>query len=339
MRPVFQPCLINGPFGDPGLHVDVLFERRALLFDLGDIAALPPRKILRTSHVFVTHTHMDHFVGFDRLLRLCLGRERPLCLYGPAGFIERVHHKLAAFTWNLVENYAVDLTVTACEVSADMTRLQSATFNSRERFARRDGRDAQLHAGLLLEEPAFQVRCVVLDHQVPCLGFALQEGAHVNVWRNRLEELALAPGPWLKGLKRAVLDGAPDDTPIEARWQEGGVVFGRTVSLGLLRERAIQCVAGEKLVYVSDVAFHAENARRIVELATGADLLFIEAMFLEEDAAAAQRKFHLTAQQAGSIARAAGARALIPFHFSPRYAHCEPRLRAEAQAAFGGVVT
>ena len=25
--------------------------------------ALPPRKLLRISHVFVSHTHMDHFAG------------------------------------------------------------------------------------------------------------------------------------------------------------------------------------------------------------------------------------------------------------------------------------
>ena len=29
MRPIFQPSLVNGPFADPALFVDVLFERRA----------------------------------------------------------------------------------------------------------------------------------------------------------------------------------------------------------------------------------------------------------------------------------------------------------------------
>jgi ribonuclease Z len=337
MRPTFQPHLVNGPFGDPGLFVDILFDRRALLFDLGDIAALPPRKILRTSDVFVTHTHMDHFVGFDRLLRVCLGRERPLTLYGPDGFVDQVHHKLAAFTWNLVENYAVDLAITACEIGSDGL-LRRAEFNSRERFARRDANCTELRHGILVDEPTFQVRCAVLDHQIPSLGFALQEAMHINVWRNRLRELGLVPGAWLKDVKRAVLAGAPDETPVVADCRDAGASQTTTVALGTLREKALRCVPGQKIAYVSDVAFHAENVRRIVELAAQSDLLFMEAMFLEQDADDARRKFHLTARQAGEIARQAGARALVPFHFSPRYSDCESRLRSEAETAFGGLV-
>jgi hypothetical protein len=43
--------LVNGPFGDPALCVDLRDERWALLFDLGGIAGLPPRKLLRLSPV------------------------------------------------------------------------------------------------------------------------------------------------------------------------------------------------------------------------------------------------------------------------------------------------
>jgi hypothetical protein len=36
----FDPALINDPFGDPGLYLDLVFERRALLFDIGDLSRL-----------------------------------------------------------------------------------------------------------------------------------------------------------------------------------------------------------------------------------------------------------------------------------------------------------
>ena len=90
MRRLFEPRLVNDAFGDPGLYVDFHDERRALLFDLGDITVLPPRKLMRLSHVFVTHTHMDHFSGFDHLLRVVLGRKAAIELFGGPGFIASV---------------------------------------------------------------------------------------------------------------------------------------------------------------------------------------------------------------------------------------------------------
>src|SRR5665647_2894929 len=66
--------------------------------------------------------------GFDRLLRICLGRHTSLRLYGPPGFAAQVGHKLAAYTWNLVENYPGDFVVEVWEVDsgwqASGTRLR-----------------------------------------------------------------------------------------------------------------------------------------------------------------------------------------------------------------------
>ena len=61
MYAIFLPSLVNDTFGDPGLYVDFRDERRALLFDIGDIANLMPGQLLRLSHMFGTHTHMDQY--------------------------------------------------------------------------------------------------------------------------------------------------------------------------------------------------------------------------------------------------------------------------------------
>ena len=83
----FDPHLVNDPFGDPALYVQLVFEHRALLFDMGDLSQLSPRQLLRISNVFISHRHMDHFAGFDQFLRFALGREMTGKFYGPLGLI------------------------------------------------------------------------------------------------------------------------------------------------------------------------------------------------------------------------------------------------------------
>jgi ribonuclease Z len=95
-------------------------------------------------------------------------------------------------------------------------------------------------------------------------------------------------------------------------------------------------VPGQKICYVTDIVYHEDNVRRIVALARDADLLFIDAGFLHQDAELAAHKYHLTARQAGLIARAAGVRAVTPLHFSPRYSGREAELREEIDRAFRG---
>ena len=122
MKSTLNASLINDPFGDPGLIVDFLFQKRALLFDLGDISALSNAELLKVSHVFVSHTHIDHFIGFDRLLRAVFGREKTLTLFGPENFIKNVEGKLAGFTWNLVDRYEESLTIDVVEVKEEKVR-------------------------------------------------------------------------------------------------------------------------------------------------------------------------------------------------------------------------
>ena len=329
MRSIFNAELINRAFGDPGVYIDLKFERRAILFDIGDITRLPTRKLLRVSDVFVSHTHMDHFCGFDHLLRVCLGRDTGVSLYGPAGFIAQLEHKLAAYTWNLVENYQTDFVIIAHEMDAH-GHVQRARFRSRRRFEREPVPDVPDCQGVLLEDPLFRVRTIPLEHHdITSLAFAFEENVHINVWKSRLEELRLPTGPWLTELKRQVRAGAPDDTPIRVHWRVRDGSQERIFALGELRQKVLEFVPGQRVCYVTDVADNERNRNALAEFAQQADLLFIEAVFLEADREHAERKAHLTARAAGVIARAAGVKSAVPFHFSPRYMGRENELARE----------
>ena len=328
MKPIFQPHLVNGQLGDPVLYVDFLFQKRALLFDIGDISALSTGKLLRVSDVFVSHTHMDHFMDFDRLLRLMLGRDKRIRIFGPEGIIDKVQHKLAAYTWNLVENYQTSLTLEVTEVYAD-DRGRRAVFRCHRGFRREQEASLSIEQNVLVEDAAIKVRATVLDHSIPCLGYTVEEKMHVNIWKNRLQELNLPVGPWLNELKQAVLTGKPDKTPVRI-WHRGqGVSHDMHMSLGELRERVLRIVPGQKIGYITDIVYHLYNAQRVIELVREADLLFIEACFMHEDAELAAQKYHLTARQAGILAYQAEVKRVVPCHLSPRYAGREQELLNE----------
>ena len=311
MTPLLHPELINDPFGDPGVYVDFLHERRALLFDLGDLAAMSSRK----------------------LLRVLLGRSKRIHVTGPAGFIGKVEHKLAAYSWNLAGEGAADLCIDAHELAGD-DMLQTTRFCFSSGFTGEVLPVRPVPDGVVLDEANLLVRTVQLDHRIPCLAFSVEEKSHFNVWRNEVANMGLGVGPWLRDLKQAVMRGDPDDTEITARWREGGALREATHPLHVLRERLLEITPGQKVSYVTDAGFTPDNVEKIIDLVDQSDLLFIESPFLHDDADIAEQKMHLTARQAGEIARRAHVRRFEQFHFSPRYEGWAERLRQEGLVAF-----
>jgi ribonuclease Z len=333
MRPSFLPRLVNGPFDDPGLYVPLTFQKRALLFDLGDLSPLSAGDILKTSHIFVSHTHMDHFIGFDQLLRLLLGRDKTLYLYGPAGFIDNVAGKLQSYTWNLVKNYTEGLMLHVTEIHPQARITQQ--FDCCKGFAPSPRQTQSARQEIIHQEPAFHVRTTILDHRVPSLAFTIEERFHINILKAELDALALTVGPWVGKFKTLLFEKADPATPVRVPCldQEKSP---RTFALGELAAKITRITPGQKLTYVADAGYSPANQEQIITLALNTDHLFIEAAFLKQDRETAQVKYHLTAHQAGTLARKANAHQMTIFHHSPRYLDQESLLLQEAQKAFTG---
>jgi ribonuclease Z len=333
-RPSFTARLVNPPFHDPGLLLSFQYQRRAILFDLGDLHALSSRDLLKISHVFVTHTHMDHFVGFDTLLRVSLGREKELHLFGPAGFFDRVEGKLAGYTWNLVGEYPYNLQLKVTEVGEE--RCRTRLYLCKDRFLRADDDVDAPFTRILVKEPAFRVEASLLDHRIPCLGFSLIEEFSVNIDKEALKAMGLPVGPWLTLFKKAVAERKDPDHVFSVPWEEERKgAREKTFPFGELFEKIARITPGQKVTYLTDLLGSPENLEKAVELARNADHLFVEAAFLERDRETAKTKCHLTAKEAGTLARKAGVKQITLFHFSPRYTDLEEEIRREAMEAFG----
>ena len=193
--------------------------------------------------------------------------------------------------------------------------------------------------GVILDEPGLQVRAALLEHDIPCLAYVLEKKQHINVDKVRLEAMGLAVGAWIRLLKELVVSGAPEDTPIPVKTDASHGGEPREMTLGELYHSILRISRGQKIAYVTDAAYTEQNREKIIRLVKGADIFFCEAAFSEKDLPRARQRRHLTAHQAGLLARDAQADRLVIFHFSPRYHDHLNVLYHEASLAFGKEVS
>jgi len=325
MKPTFHHKPVNGPFEDPSLYVRLLREKRALLFDAGTLFRLSPGEILKITDIFVTHTHIDHFIGFDHVLRLLLGRTEPLKIYGPTNIIDCVRGKLNGYSWNLIKEYPIN--IEAFGVSE--TEIRHVGFPAETIFMPVE-RTSMPFKGTVLKDSSFSVNAAHVSHDIPCLAYSLEEDYHINIDKAALERMGLQVGPWLTAFKKAIRANVPPATPVDAD--------GRELLLGELKEKIATITKGQKLTYVMDSSPTEENMEKLVGLSKDSDVLYSEAYFLDEDIERARERNHLTAGITGMIARRAGVKKLILMHYSPKYRRREGELLKEAAAAFGGPV-
>jgi ribonuclease Z len=322
MKPTFIHSLVNSHFEDPTLFVRIIREKRAFLFDIGSINRLKPGDLQKITDVFVTHTHIDHFIGFDTLLRALLRREAPLSVYGPSNITDCVEGKLRGYTWNLIKEYPMNINVFC--INGD--KIISTSFHAENRFKRVNNSISEF-AGIILSEPLFTVKAIQLDHQVPCLAFSIEEEFHININKASLQEMGLPVGPWLSELKKAIREQRSGDTEF--------VVSNKKYTLEELRV-IVKITKGQKVSYVTDVSLHDENIRKIIEFVRDSDTLYCEAYFMEEDRDRALERFHLTAKITGKIAREARVKNLLAMHFSPKYRNHAETPEDEAMKEFIG---
>ena len=141
-------------------------------------------------------------------------------------------------------------------------------------------------------------------------------------------------GFWLKEVKQQIWEGKPDSHIVDTTLYFEHRKENRTFILGELKERFVTITRGQKIAYVVDCRYDTENERKIMELCHGADTLYCEAPFLEQDSQKAANRYHLTAKQAGTLGRKAEVQQLVVFHFSPRYTGQGDIIKGEAMQAF-----
>jgi ribonuclease Z len=169
----------------------------------------------------------------------------------------------------------------------------------------------EIEAGTVMEDEDFEVIAFPVQHRGPgCFGFLFREKPRRPFLVEKAEALGVPPGPE----RRRLVAGEPVTLP------DGRQIRPDQV-LGPPRR-------GACLAHVGDTA----RTDGLVEAVRDADLLVIEATYLQQEADMARQYGHLTALQAATLAREANVRRLVLTHISRRYREWE--VLEEARRAF-----
>lgn len=168
-----------------------------------------------------------------------------------------------------------------------------------------------LEEGVVFEDKDFFLAAFPVSHRGGgCFGFTFEEKPHRPFQADKAEALGIPNGPVRRDL---------------AQGQAITLADGRVIQPEQVLGEAER---GAKLCFVGDVG-RTGPLHKIVE---GADLLAIEATYLDEEADMAKKFGHLTAKAAARLALNAGVKHLVLHHVSRRY-HPNDVL-AEAQSIF-----
>src|SRR5262249_40387876 len=145
-----------------------------------------------------SHLHMDHVGGFDTFFRCTYNRTAsPNHVWGPPGTAAILHHRFRGFLWNLYEGQDVSWRVH--DLHAEY--VGTSRFELAEAFAHAHPEVNHPYERTFLQGPGYVVEAMLMDHSTPSIAYVVRETPRVNIDTDKLAELGLRPGPWLKRLR------------------------------------------------------------------------------------------------------------------------------------------
>ena len=297
---MFLPELKSLPNEDICLLVKLDNHTPYYICECGDASLLTVKDCQNAQVIFISHTHIDHFVNFDTILRHQIGIEKKVVICGPKGIAEQVHSKIKAYTWNLIEagSMAYEIREIINEQEINIYELEPPTWELRKTDS--------ISKNTIFDNERFQVNFTLLDHKIPTVAYLFKE---IDTVKIDLSKSDFKGGAWVRELKAAFEQKMPDnEILIEGKSYLAAALF-----------HLLDIKKGNTLGIIMDHAPSAENHAKIKALFSDCDKVFIESFYKLEDKTFAEANYHSYSQASGRIMRECGVKEAIPVHFSRKY--------------------
>jgi ribonuclease Z len=321
-----EPAFFSGLLDDPVLLLNTRPTGRGILFDCGQIHHLAKRVLKSIDALFITHAHMDHFMGIDTMIRHNHVSPRTIELYGPPGITAKMAAKFSGYDWNLTEEYWCSFRVH--EIFHD--RIETSLFSGPKGFTHRLQTEIPRTDKIIYRSNYLQVEADLCDHKIPVLVFRITEQPSFHVDEGKIERAGLIKGEWLRVLKKRFYHGNPGNKPLKVVQLRYGMLVEKLIEdSGALYEMIRKEHAPASIGYLTDISFSDENIQKVQTLMQGITLLVCECSFLAEDQAKARISAHLCTSDVNVLLDRLRPMYFLPMHLSKSYIHDWRRLYDE----------
>ena len=270
------------------------------LCECGDASDLTVKEIQNVNAIFISHTHIDHFVNFDTILRHQIGVQRGVLICGPKGIAGQVQSRIKSYTWNLIDKNAIryEIRELVSENEIHIFEVEPPAWELKKKGV--------IHTNTIFEENTFAVTAILLNHKIPTLAYKFKEQ---DTTRIDIQASGFKGGKWVKELKEAFEENEPGRIiSTEGNDYKASELF-----------HLLRIHKGDSIGIIMDHAANEENHFKINKHFFKCRKVFIETFYKEADKELADLNYHSYSTMSGKIMKQSQVQEPVPLHFSRKY--------------------
>ncbi|KXX66561.1 peptidase [Flammeovirga sp. SJP92] len=267
--------------------------------DCGEAKALSVKECQDTNAVFLSHTHIDHFVNFDTLLRHQIGTGKKVVICGPNGIADQVQNRIKSYCWNLIEEGAITY-----EIREILDQQSYKSVVLKPPFWEQEVMGSFEEENIFIEKD-FNVEFEILDHKTDSIAYLFKAVDKTKI----VLENGFRGGKWVAELKNAF-----DENQAETTIQVEGKEYKAKELFPMVKKEI-----GEKVGIIMDHDASPENHSKILKKFGLCDEVYIECFYKDEDKELAKKNYHSYASMSGKIMKECEVKRAYPIHFSRKY--------------------